>query len=268
MDMKVWIYISITLAMVLGVTVGLSLYTISSLEGQLENQQQMLFEQKINEDDALITLQKKHVKQIQDILKNVAYLGKVERLRESVMSRPIESLVNEDIGKLIEDELIQLPIASPFHDGYKVSAHYGDDVLEGYWRSHKGVDLVPAGSGIVYPAAEGFIAEIGEDAIYGKYIVIQHDGYRTKYAHLKTIYWQDIDNQTVVGATVDIDTRIGFYGNTGKTQPIVGDGSHLHYEVQWHDPIKDVYVPIDPNQFLTAGRELAKEGSDNGTDQV
>lgn len=205
-------------------------------------------------------------KKMQDLLKNVQYLGRVEILRQSIVTMPIEALMEMDINKLIEKHLGALPLNKPFHDGFKITAHYGDDVLEGYWRSHKGMDLVPTGSGIVYPTAEGKIIGIGEDEIYGKYILIQHDGYQTFYAHLKTIYWQDAEEQTVIGHDVDTNTRIGFYGNTGKVSPIIGDGSHLHYEVRWHDPVKDVYIPINPEEFFEAGEELALTANETQED--
>lgn len=229
---------------------------------QNENLMSILVETKTEAAIALRSEKEKSTKQMQDLLRNVEYLGKVERLRSSVLTMPIEQLMERDINKLIEEELIALPISSPIQGGYKITAHYGDDVLEGHWRTHKGTDMVPETSGFIYPSAPGTIIEIGSNAIYGKYILIQHDGFQTFYAHLKTIYWQDTEEQKVIGEEVTVDTRIGFYGNTGDVTPIIGDGSHLHYEVRWHDATKDVYVPINPEEFLTAGQALAERSNE------
>ena len=206
---------------------------------------------------------------MKDLLENVQYIGKVDKIREEILTMPIESLLDTDINAIVASTLIDLPINNPFQTDYRITAHFGDDVLEGYWRKHKGVDLVPSsGDGYVYPTAEGTIIDIGQHDIYGKYIIIEHEGgYRTFYGHLKTIFWIDVEKRKVVGEKVTPGDRIGLYGNTGKTVPIIGDGSHLHYEVQWYDPIKDVYIPIDPMEFLNAGIELAKE-SINGSSQV
>ena len=228
----------------------------------------MAVEAKTQASIDVLAERRKNIKQMQDLLRNVEYLGKVERLRESVLTMPIEDLMDRDINDMIEKELVQLPISSPLQGGFKITAHYGDDVLEGHWRTHRGMDMVPESDGNIYPSAPGEIIEIGSNSVYGKYILIQHDGYQTFYAHLKTIYWQDADEKTVIGSTVDVNTRIGFYGRTGQVSPIVGDGSHLHYEVRWLDQIKDIYVPINPEEFLTAGQALASKGDKNDSDQV
>jgi murein DD-endopeptidase MepM/ murein hydrolase activator NlpD len=128
------------------------------------------------------------------------------------------------------------------------------------------MDIIPEGDGLIYPSAEGVITSIGEDDIYGKYILIDHGEYQTFYAHLKTIYWQDVENRKVIGEKVTTESRIGFYGNTGKTVPIIGDGSHLHYEVRWKDDVKEVYFPVNPQEFLEAGMlSLENKGDKDGT---
>lgn len=56
---------------------------------------------------------------------------------------------------------------------------------------------------------------------YGNYVIIQHEGYGTRYAHLK-----NVDNAIKEGVKVKKGAVIGFVGNTGNSF-----GAHLHFEL-------------------------------------
>ena len=71
---------------------------------------------------------------------------------------------------------------------------------------------------------------------YGNTIEIDHgNGFKTRYAHLKTI-------SVVVGQRVGVGARIGGIGSTGRST-----GPHLHYEVWVNGRAQN------PARFLRAG---------------
>lgn len=259
--MKWFIFIAYFIFVAIAVTHTIQLEkTITAQEARIEVLSDSLSYEKARNERATADLKRRHVTQMRDVLKNAHYIGTVEKIKNDILLMPIESLLDIDISAVVSDSLIDLPINSPFKSGFRTTAHFGDDVLEGYWRKHKGVDLIPlSGDTGVYPTAPGVIIEIGHNEIYGKYVIIEHGEYRTFYGHLDKIYWIDIPNRKVVGEEVTPETKIGIYGNTGKTVPIIGDGRHLHYEVQWHDQVEDTHISINPLEFLNAGIELSKE---------
>ena len=92
---------------------------------------------------------------------------------------------------------------------------------------HRGIDIAaPAGSDI-YSAYPGTVAEIGNSAIYGNYIRIQHsDTVSTVYSHCSEIL-------ATLGAEVRQGERIATVGSTGITT-----GPHLDFELL----VQGVYV--------------------------
>ncbi|KUO52333.1 MAG: hypothetical protein APF76_04675 [Desulfitibacter sp. BRH_c19] len=87
-------------------------------------------------------------------------------------------------------------------------------------NDHKGVDIVASTGTQVLAAIEGTVVSIGEDEIYGKFIVIESKNYWTKYAHLHFIR---ISKRQKVKA----GQRLGSVGSTGQST-----GPHLHFEVK------------------------------------
>lgn len=91
---------------------------------------------------------------------------------------------------------------------------------------HQGVDMAALRGTPVKAAASGVVVEAGNMRGYGKTIVLAHNRkYRTRYAHLNTIYVQ-------AGQKVERGTCIGKVGATGRVRSSYGgDPSHLHFEV-------------------------------------
>lgn len=101
-----------------------------------------------------------------------------------------------------------------------VSGYYGwrKDIATGNGELHRGVDIaVPVGTA-VYAAHDGTVTAAAYDSHYGKYVVIEKDGYTTKYAHMDSL-------NVVAGEEVERGSPIGTTGNTGSSM-----GSHLHIE--------------------------------------
>ena len=86
---------------------------------------------------------------------------------------------------------------------------------------HQGLDFAAPFGPEVYSAADGVVTEIGDDPIYGIYVVITHSGGLTSlYGHLQK-------TETVLRSNVRSGTLIGRVGSTGQST-----GPHLHFELR------------------------------------
>lgn len=123
---------------------------------------------------------------------------------------------------------------------YRVSSPYGQRVhpITGNRTSfHNGIDL--AASGInrtnVYSVLEGTVRHSGNtNNGYGNYVVIDHDGFSTLYAHMDRTYVNK-------GQKVSAGSRIGLVGTTGQST-----GPHLHFEININGS------RVDPKPYLDA----------------
>ncbi|SEU16798.1 CD1108 family mobile element protein [Enterocloster clostridioformis] len=122
--------------------------------------------------------------------------------------------------------------------GYRKNPNTGNEEL------HRGVDIaVPTGT-VVYAAHDGIVTEAAYDSYYGNYVVIEQDGYTTKYAHLDSL-------NVRAGQVVRKGEQIGTTGNTGSSI-----GSHLHIECLYQG---EYYNPLF---YIDAGTEtLYGEGA-------
>ena len=165
----------------------------------------------------------------------------VSILRVTLTVIPLESLV---AGKMDTEQaeifamyretngLLQ-EFASPLnlYWYYYVSSYYGyrKNPSTGNEEFHRGVDIaVPTGT-TVYAAHDGTVTAAAYDSHYGNYVVIEIDGYTTKYAHMDSISVsaeQEVEKGAVIGTT----------GNTGSST-----GSHLHieclYDGEYYNPL-------------------------------
>lgn len=114
-----------------------------------------------------------------------------------------------------------------------ITSFYGDRYhpISKVFKKHNGVDL-RASYEDVLSILDGLVIDSGENEKSGKYVVIKHDNYISKYLHLSKI-------NVTKGEEVYAGNKIGISGNTGaSTAP------HLHFEI-----LKDG-VHIDPIKFL------------------
>lgn len=100
----------------------------------------------------------------------------------------------------------------------RISSHFGP--RDG--RPHRGIDIVaPRGSG-VRAAASGRVIFAGRQRGYGRTVIIQHNGFRTLYAHFSGY-------KVRRGDRVREGQLIGLVGTSGNAQ-----GAHLHFEYRNH----------------------------------
>ncbi|MDR2519307.1 MAG: M23 family metallopeptidase [Spirochaetaceae bacterium] len=119
---------------------------------------------------------------------------------------------------------------------YRITSAFGPRInpVTGIRRNHNGLDLAAPAGTEVYAAKAGVVAETGEDRVYGKYIIIQHDeSWISLYGHLSRI-------DTALRRRVESGTLIGRVGSTGQST-----GAHLHFELRRHGKAQD------PGKYLS-----------------
>jgi len=91
---------------------------------------------------------------------------------------------------------------------------------EGLAGEHPGLDVAVATDSYIRASGGGTVIDVGEDAVYGRFVVIEHaDGYSTLYGHA---------SMTLVTLGQEVRERqvIALSGSTGRST-----GPHLHFEV-------------------------------------
>ena len=113
---------------------------------------------------------------------------------------------------------------------FQVSSVYGPRVnpVTGRPGIHRGLDLAaPAGSE-VYAVRSGRVMDLGEDPVFGKFIIISHENNMVSlYGHLSSI-------STTVNAEIQSGGLIGRVGSTGQST-----GPHLHFELRQNGQSRD-----------------------------
>jgi lipoprotein NlpD len=138
----------------------------------------------------------------------------------------------------IESRTISPPRSSPLAESTAVlqwplrGVLYAKFGLKGK-QPHDGIDLAaPLGSPIK-TAAAGTVLYAGEQAGYGKVVIIDHAG------GLVTIYAHNRDLRVSAGKKLKEGEVIATVGESGRTS-----GPHLHFEV------RKAGRPVDPLKFL------------------
>ncbi|MGB8931306.1 MAG: M23 family metallopeptidase [Anaeromyxobacteraceae bacterium] len=100
-------------------------------------------------------------------------------------------------------------------------------------RRHDGIDLAAPEGTRVSAAAAGEVIYVGEQAGYGRIVILRHaGGLVTLYAHMRRSLVDE-------GARIDRGDPVGEVGQTGRTS-----GPHLHFE------IRDGTRPRNPLLYL------------------
>ena len=171
-----------------------------------------------------------------------------ELVAESISERVDEVIL---VGTKKAKQTFGMPFIDAAHGGinYKLTQSYGGS------NNHLGLDfavyygdpIVAVLDGTVIAAYdEGYFSKNNILWTYGTYVVIQHDGYRTYYAHLRT-------RNVSVGDKVKKGDIIGTSGNTGRinttaTGPYAG--THLHFEIRKYYASVNAYHTVDPKIYL------------------
>jgi murein DD-endopeptidase MepM/ murein hydrolase activator NlpD len=120
---------------------------------------------------------------------------------------------------------------------YRVTSTFGirRNPVTGNIGFHEGIDLAAPEGTEVFAIADGVVTEIGDDPIYGIYIIITHQNRLTSlYGHLQRV-------ETTLRSTVRSGTLIGRVGSTGQST-----GPHLHFELRHDGRAVDPSVRLRP----------------------
>jgi murein DD-endopeptidase MepM/ murein hydrolase activator NlpD len=119
----------------------------------------------------------------------------------------------------------QFPLRS-----YTVTSRFGSRVspISGAVRFHGGLDLAAPMGTDVYAAGEGVVAECGENAVYGTFVIVRHDALWTSlYGHLSAVLVKQ-------GEKIEKGKTLGKVGSTGQST-----GPHLHFELRQNGKAAD-----------------------------
>lgn len=95
------------------------------------------------------------------------------------------------------------------------------------WTEHPGIDIEAQEGSDVKACFDGTVIDLGEDPLYGEYVVIDHgDGYISKYYNLKDL--KDIQ----IGDIVRQGEKIGEVGTSSNIEYM--DPPHLHFEILYN----------------------------------
>jgi murein DD-endopeptidase MepM/ murein hydrolase activator NlpD len=116
------------------------------------------------------------------------------------------------------------PMINPVSGRMFITSNYGyrlDPVnpRSGVRRFHEGIDIRGAFGAPAKAAMAGVVEEIGNDRVLGNFVILNHNGYRSLYAHLSAFSVRK-------GARVSQGQQIGKIGNSGYST-----GAHLHFAV-------------------------------------
>jgi murein DD-endopeptidase MepM/ murein hydrolase activator NlpD len=120
---------------------------------------------------------------------------------------------------------------------YRMTSNFGvrQSPITGNITMHQGVDLAAPEGTLVFAAADGIVTEIGNNPVYGIYIIITHGERLTSlYGHLQKV-------ETVLRATVKSGSLIGRVGSTGQST-----GAHLHFELRQNGKALDPAGKLRP----------------------
>ena len=125
----------------------------------------------------------------------------------------------------------------PLPCSQRVTSRFGNrsDPFTGETRYHSGIDIDGFGNdgAPVIAAAGGEVITASYDSSYGNYVIIDHGGTSTVYAHMSGL-------AVSYGQTVSQGETIGYVGATGRAT-----GTHLHFEVYVGDE------RVDPAQYFS-----------------
>jgi len=107
------------------------------------------------------------------------------------------------------------------------------ELYDGSEGDHPGLDIAVASDSYIRAAGGGTVIDVGEDAVYGRYVVLDHgDGYTSLYGHASATF-------VTLGQTVRERQVIALSGSTGRST-----APHLHFEVLHRGE------PVDPLDFV------------------
>jgi hypothetical protein len=143
---------------------------------------------------------------------------------------PGDSFTPNERSFFLNPALFRFPLSN-----FRLTSPFGVRIspINGKTSMHGGLDLAAPSGTSVYAARDGVVTYIGENRLYGKHIIITHNGnWSSLYGHLSAI-------NTSLNSNVKSGTIIGKVGSTG-----LSTGPHLHFELKQNGKV------LDPSKVL------------------
>lgn len=146
--------------------------------------------------------------------------------------QPVSYFPDDTFSSVERAFFLRILYRSPIDTG-RITSLYGwrANPFTGSREFHSGLDVGAPEGTPVYAVRDATVAEVGEDNVMGRYVVLTHPGgYQTVYGHLASI-------NATIGEEVITGFILGTVGSTG-----LATGPHLHFEVRTRagtrDPLK------------------------------
>ena len=153
---------------------------------------------------------------------------------ETVVSAP-EPAAAAAVEPVARDYFIW-PVAGTVENAYSMTALVFNRTMQD-WRTHDGIDIAAELGAQVKACANGRVAEIREDDLYGTTVILSHrDGLVSVYSNLAAT------PAVAVGDNVGVGQVIGAVGDTALCE--AGEVCHLHFAMSLDGE------SVDPGDYL------------------
>ena len=148
---------------------------------------------------------------------------------------PAEAPAVAASAPVVQDYFIW-PVGGAVENGYSMDALVFNRTMQD-WRTHDGLDITAELGAQVKACANGRVAEIREDDLYGTTVILSHrDGLVSVYANLAAT------PAVTVGDQVGVGQVIGAVGDTALCE--AGEVCHLHFAMSLDGE------SVDPSEYL------------------
>jgi murein DD-endopeptidase MepM/ murein hydrolase activator NlpD len=152
---------------------------------------------------------------------------------ETVLFIPGAKMKKDELNKALGISIGRDSFIYPIRGRLTSPFGWRDDPITGARTYHAALDIAAALGTPVKAAMKGTISSAGQNAIYGKFVIITHsNGYQSMYAHMSAI-------SVAQGTAVEQGAKIGEVGSTGRST-----GPHLHFALFKNGR------SLDPLEFL------------------
>ena len=152
--------------------------------------------------------------------------------------QPVSYFPDDSFSSVERAFFLRILYRSPIDKGRDTSLYgWRSDPFTGSREFHTGLDIGAAEGTPVHAARDGRVAEVGQNDLLGRYVVLTHPGgYQTVYGHLSAI-------NATIGEEVITGFILGAVGHTG-----LATGPHLHFEVRTRAGTRDPLQLIRMNK--------------------
>lgn len=157
----------------------------------------------------------------------------VDRLQSEAATQEMSLSELEKVLQSKQEILAHTPSIWPVQGWVTSDFGFRTNPFTGLTQMHEGIDISNRMGTIVVSPGNGFVSDIGNDWVHGKFLVISHGfGMTTRYSHLNKALVK-------VGQKIKRGEKIAEVGTSGKTT-----GPHLHYEVRLNG------IPANPMRYI------------------